>query len=168
MSPIHLSNTAHAVLTTAVVKPDHAVALPERLPIAARRAVVKSMLTAGLLEEAPAVEQGQLPWRTSEKTASGSILRATEGRPRGGWPAQPGRGRADSAAGVSRGRRPRSCPTTAASGPTPKDGARKPPYAAASGRRVAAARCPGVAGPTVATLKLRRRDGNAPVMPSRP
>ena len=47
-----LSTTAQAVLATADA--ERIVTLPERLPIAAQRAVVKSMLTAGLVEEAAA------------------------------------------------------------------------------------------------------------------
>ncbi len=62
MSP--LSTTAQAVLATADA--DHVVTLPERLPIAAQRAVVQSLIKAGLLEEAPAGE-GQPIWRTTER-----------------------------------------------------------------------------------------------------
>ena len=40
-----LSTTAQAVLASAAATADHVVTLPKRLPIAAQRAVVKSMLT---------------------------------------------------------------------------------------------------------------------------
>ncbi len=76
MPPIKLSTTAQAVLASAAANVDHVVTLPERLPLAARRAVVKSMLAAGVIEEA-AAEAGQLAWRTSE-TGSALVLRATQ------------------------------------------------------------------------------------------
>ena len=56
--------------------PDHVVTLPERLSIAAQRAVVKSMLNAGLLAEASASE-AQDAWRTTESDER-LLLRATE------------------------------------------------------------------------------------------
>ena len=65
MSPIKLSAIARALLTAAVETTDGAVTLPDRLPVAARRAVVQSMLTAGVVEEF-AVGDDQPAWRTAE------------------------------------------------------------------------------------------------------
>ena len=76
MPPIKISTTAQALLASAAANVDHVVTLPERLPIAAQRAVVKSMLTAGVIEEMPA-EAGQPVWRTSE-TGNTLVLRATQ------------------------------------------------------------------------------------------
>ena len=69
------SSTAHALLTTAATAPNHIVTLPERLPLAAQRSVVRSMLKAGYLAEVTA-EDDQPAWRTA---ASGDrlALRAT-------------------------------------------------------------------------------------------
>ena len=76
MSPTNLSPTAQAVLATAMANADCIVTLPDRLPIAAQRTVVKSMLNAGLLEEGPAGE-AQDAWRTTE-SGERVLLRATE------------------------------------------------------------------------------------------
>ncbi len=76
MPPTNLSTTAQAVLATAAANADHIVTLPERLPIAAQRAVVKSTLNAGLLEEVPASE-AQDARRTTE-SGERLLLRATE------------------------------------------------------------------------------------------
>ena len=76
MPPIKLSTTAQAVLASAAASADHVVTLPERLPIAAQRAVVKSMLAAGVIEEMPA-EAGQPVWRNSE-AGNALALRATQ------------------------------------------------------------------------------------------
>ena len=46
-----LSTTARAILTAAAERDDRIALAPERLPAAARRAVVLSLLKAGLLEE---------------------------------------------------------------------------------------------------------------------
>jgi hypothetical protein len=60
-----LSTTAHAILTAAAARDDRLALAPERLPAAARRAVVQSMLKAGLIEEV--VADHDLPaWRTTE------------------------------------------------------------------------------------------------------
>jgi hypothetical protein len=48
-----LSASARAVLTSAAARGDHLVRLP-RLPVAAARQVIRSMLNAGLVEEVPA------------------------------------------------------------------------------------------------------------------
>ena len=64
MSPTNLSITAQAVLAAAAAHADHFVSVPARLPVAARRAVVLSMLNASLLEEVPASE-AQDAWRTT-------------------------------------------------------------------------------------------------------
>src|SRR4051794_9754584 len=63
--PISLSTTARTVLTTAAERDDRLALAPERLPAAARRAVVHSMLKAGLIEEVAAAD-GQPAWRTAE------------------------------------------------------------------------------------------------------
>src|SRR4051812_18731205 len=60
-----LSTTARAVLTHAAARDDHLALPPERLPAAARRAVVQSLLKAGLVEEV-AAEAAQQAWRTTE------------------------------------------------------------------------------------------------------
>ena len=75
MSSTKLSTTAQAVLASAAATADHVVTLPQHLPIAAQRAVVKSMLTAGLVEEALAAD-GQSVWRTTA-SGEGMLLRAT-------------------------------------------------------------------------------------------
>ncbi len=72
MSP--LSTTAQAVLATADA--DQVVTRPERLPVAARRAVGQSLIKASLLEEAPAGED-QPAWRTAEG-GERLALRATQ------------------------------------------------------------------------------------------
>ena len=76
MPPPSLSTTAQAVLTTAIENVDRILTLPERLPIAAQRAVVKSMLNGGLIEEVHAGE-AQSAWRTTE-SGERLLLRATE------------------------------------------------------------------------------------------
>ena len=60
-----LSTAAHAVLTAAAARADHVALAPERLPAAARRAVVQSMLKAGLIEEV-AADDDQPAWRTTD------------------------------------------------------------------------------------------------------
>ena len=76
MPAISLSSTAQAVLASAAESADHVVTLPDRLPIAAQRAVVKSMLATGVIEEVPS-EAGQPVWRTSE-AGDPMVLRATQ------------------------------------------------------------------------------------------
>jgi hypothetical protein len=71
-----LSTTAEAILTAAAARDDHIALAPERLPAAARRAVVQSLLKAGLLEEAPA-DGDQPAWRTTE-SGERLALRVTE------------------------------------------------------------------------------------------
>ena len=71
----NLSSTARAMLTAAITRDDRAALPPERLPLAARRSVVQSMLKAGLLEEIAAAG-GQPVWRTSE-AGEPLALRAT-------------------------------------------------------------------------------------------
>jgi len=61
-----LSPTARAILTTAADRDDRVALPPERLPAAARRAVVQSMLKAGLIEEV-AADDDQPAWRTTER-----------------------------------------------------------------------------------------------------
>ena len=63
--PTILSETARTVLTSAAARGDRAAFPPERLPVAAQRAVVKSLLNAGLLEEVPA-DENQPAGRTAE------------------------------------------------------------------------------------------------------
>jgi hypothetical protein len=74
--PKKLSDTARALLTVAVKRDDHLVALP-RLPVAAARQVVRSMLNASLVEEVPApIEDATFAWRTGEDGGV-MMLRAT-------------------------------------------------------------------------------------------
>ena len=74
--PTTLSTTARAVLTAAAARHDHLALPPERLPAAARRAVLQSMLKAGLLEEV-AADDDQPTWRTTE-SGERSALRITD------------------------------------------------------------------------------------------
>ncbi len=60
-----LSATAHTILTAAAARDDRLALPPERLPAAARRAVVQSLLKTGLLEELPA-DDDRPAWRTTE------------------------------------------------------------------------------------------------------
>jgi hypothetical protein len=64
--PKPMSATAHAVLALAATSDDHLVHLP-RLPVAAARQVIRSMLNAGLIEELPAatVDLAHV-WRTGQ------------------------------------------------------------------------------------------------------
>ena len=70
-----LSDTARAMLEAAAQHNEQLTWPPERLPIAARRAVVQSMLKLGLVEEIAGLE-GQPIWRTSE-AGEQLALRAT-------------------------------------------------------------------------------------------
>jgi hypothetical protein len=72
-----LSNTARAVLTLAVEREGHLVQLPQ-LPVAAARQVVRSLLSAGLVEEiaAPTVD-ADFAWRDAEDGGP-LMLRVTE------------------------------------------------------------------------------------------
>src|SRR4051812_36039623 len=74
--PTTLSTTARAVLTVAAARDDHVALPPDRLPAAARRAVVQSALKTGLLQEV-AADDGQAAWRTAED-GSRFALRITE------------------------------------------------------------------------------------------
>ena len=65
MAKATLSDTAHGILTTGAEHPDRLATLPPRLPAAAQRAVIASLLKAGLLVETEVVD-GQPLWRTSE------------------------------------------------------------------------------------------------------
>jgi hypothetical protein len=65
MSPVSLSNTARTVLAGGLNAPDQTISLPDRLPVAAQRAVVKSMLKAGVVEEVVAGDD-QPAWRTAD------------------------------------------------------------------------------------------------------
>jgi len=60
-----LSATARVILTVAADRADRVASPPDRLPAAARRAVVQSMLKAGLIQEVAAGDD-QLAWRTTE------------------------------------------------------------------------------------------------------
>ena len=60
-----LSTTARAILTAAAERDDRIALAPERLPAAARRAVVLSLLKAGLLQEV-AAEDDHPAWRMTE------------------------------------------------------------------------------------------------------
>jgi hypothetical protein len=62
----HLSNTARAVLILAASREDHLAQLP-RLPVAAARQVIRSLLSAGLVEEITApIEDADFAWRDAE------------------------------------------------------------------------------------------------------
>ena len=60
-----LSDTARGILAVGAEHPDLLATLPARLPAAAQRAVVASLLKAGFLAEIE-VADGQLFWRTAE------------------------------------------------------------------------------------------------------
>lgn len=60
-----LSHTARAVLTAASQHPDRLAMLPARLPAAAQRSVVQSLLKAGLLEEVEA-KSDYPSWRQTD------------------------------------------------------------------------------------------------------
>src|SRR3954447_6299764 len=60
-----LSTTARALLTAASARDDRLALAPERLPAAARRAVVQSLLKTGLLQEI-AAKDDQPAWRTTD------------------------------------------------------------------------------------------------------
>ncbi len=71
-----LSETARAVLTFATTRTDHLVR-PPKLPAAAARQVIRSLLKGGLVEEVPApIEDTAYTWRTNEDGAA-LMLRAT-------------------------------------------------------------------------------------------
>src|SRR3954452_17675490 len=63
--PNNLSTTARALLTAAAARDNRVALPPERLPAAARRAVVQSLLKTGLLEEIVA-DDDEPAWRTSD------------------------------------------------------------------------------------------------------
>ena len=74
--PKKLSDTARALLTVAATHGDHLIR-PPKLPIAAARQVVRSLLGAGLAEETPVrVDDAGYAWRTSEDREV-LMLRAT-------------------------------------------------------------------------------------------
>ena len=74
--PKKLSDTAREPLTVAAMRGDHLIR-PPKLPIAAARQVVRSLLGAGLAEETPVrVEDPDYAWRTSED-GEVLMLRAT-------------------------------------------------------------------------------------------
>ena len=75
MAPPNLSSTAREMLEAAAQHNQKLAFPPERLPIAARRTVVQSMLKSGLLEEIAAPD-GQPIWRTTE-AGEQLVLRAT-------------------------------------------------------------------------------------------
>ena len=65
MTKSTLSNTARTTLMAAAARDDRAALAPERLPVPAQRAVLKSLLKGGLLEEA-AAEDDQPAWRMTD------------------------------------------------------------------------------------------------------
>jgi hypothetical protein len=75
--PKKLSDTARALLTAAAMRNDHLVPLP-KLPVAAVRQVVRSLLNAGFAEEvrAPTNDPGYA-WRIGENVGGVIMLRAT-------------------------------------------------------------------------------------------
>ena len=93
-----LSDTARVVLNTACDHPDRLAFLPAHLPAAAKRAVVRSLLKAGLLQEVLA-ESGQPFWRMTNAgllaigsgfaapggDAPGQTDAVPQAKPRFGW-----------------------------------------------------------------------------------
>ena len=87
------SGTARAVLVAAAERTDYRAFPSERLPIAAQRSVVHSLLKAGLIEEA-VVDAAEPGWRTDDGgaqiglrfTAAGlrTVSDALAGAPKGG------------------------------------------------------------------------------------
>ena len=76
-APKQLSQTARAMLTTAVTHADRLIQ-PPKLPAAAARQVVRSLLRNGLAVEIPATLGNAIHvWRTSED-GTGLTLRATD------------------------------------------------------------------------------------------
>ena len=74
--PKKLSETARTVLTFATTRTDHLVR-PPKLPAAAARQVIRSLLKGGLVEEVPApIEDTAYTWRTNEDGAT-LMLQAT-------------------------------------------------------------------------------------------
>ena len=74
--PKVISDTARALLTAAATRGDSPVR-PPKLPIAAARQVVRSLLIGGLVEEVPApIDNAGFAWRTGEDGGS-LMLRAT-------------------------------------------------------------------------------------------
>jgi hypothetical protein len=74
--PKKLSDTARVLLTAAAMRDDHLIQLP-RLPVAAARQVIRSLLNAGLAEEVPAlINDAAYAWRTGEDGGV-LMLRAT-------------------------------------------------------------------------------------------
>ena len=74
--PNTLSHTAQAVLAAAAARDDHFAFPPDHLPTAARRAVVQSLLKAGLLEVTAATDDDDAAWRTTDNGEQ-LVLRAT-------------------------------------------------------------------------------------------
>ena len=73
--PKRLSDTGRALLTSAAMRDDHPIQLP-RLPVAAARQVIRSLLNAGWAEEVPApIDDAAYAWRTSED--SGVVMRVS-------------------------------------------------------------------------------------------
>src|ERR1700760_4953361 len=74
--PKKLSDTTRALLTSAAMRDDHLIPLP-RLPEAAARQVIRSLLARGLAEEVPApIDDAGYAWRTGEDGGV-LMLRAT-------------------------------------------------------------------------------------------
>jgi hypothetical protein len=74
--PRKLSDTARTLLTAAAMRNDYLIALP-KLPVAAARQVVRSLLNAGFAEEVPTPVSGPgYAWRTGEDGGV-LVLRAT-------------------------------------------------------------------------------------------
>jgi hypothetical protein len=74
--PKKLSDTVRALLTLAAMRNDHLIA-PPKLPVAAARQVVRSLLNAGFAEEVPVpIDDTGYAWRTAVDGGV-LILRAT-------------------------------------------------------------------------------------------
>ena len=70
---VKISDTARAMLTLAATDPDRLVR-PPRLPAAAARNVVRSLLNNGFVEEVPApIEDAEYHWRTDDDGSIGML-----------------------------------------------------------------------------------------------
>jgi hypothetical protein len=91
-TPKKLSDTARAVLTHAATRDDH-LAQPPKLPIAAVRQVIRSLLNASLLEEVPApIADAAYAWRNGEDGGALMLQATASGLARIGVQAEPATG----------------------------------------------------------------------------
>ncbi len=71
-----ITDTVRAILAAATEHPNHLASAPERLPVAAKRVVIQSMVKAGLVEQVQA-DDDQPAWRTGDDGVR-YALRATD------------------------------------------------------------------------------------------